>query len=124
MSNRTARVNELIQRELSAILRRAYQHEAAAISIISVTISPDLHDGKVFVAITGDEADEREKLRWLEANAKKLRHHLAQKISLKTVPLLTYEIDTATARGNRILNILAEIEQNTPPAADKPPSKS
>ena len=109
MSTRTARVNELIQRELSAILRRRYQHEAACISIISVAVTPDLKEGRVFVAITGDEEESREKLNWLRNTAKKIRHELAQKITLKQVPDLSYSIDTATARGNRILGILDEI---------------
>ena len=42
MSNRTIRVNELIQRELSAILRKFYQAEAVTITIAEVRVSPDL----------------------------------------------------------------------------------
>ena len=36
MSNRTVRVNELVQRELSAILRQRYQTESVAITITEV----------------------------------------------------------------------------------------
>ena len=51
MSNRTVRVNELVQRELNDILRQHYQSEAVAITIAEVRVAPDLHDAKVFVAI-------------------------------------------------------------------------
>jgi ribosome-binding factor A len=55
VSNRTIRVNELIQRELNDILRRHYQTESISITVTEVRISTDLRDGKVFVAIIGDE---------------------------------------------------------------------
>ena len=47
MSTRTLRVNELLQRELSDILRKQYQEEAVAITITGVQVSPDLHEGRV-----------------------------------------------------------------------------
>ena len=39
MSNRTVRVNELVQRELSDILRQRYQSESVAITITEVRVS-------------------------------------------------------------------------------------
>ena len=45
MSNRTIRVNELIQRELGDILHRRYQSETVAITITEVRVAPDLRDG-------------------------------------------------------------------------------
>ena len=47
MSNRTLRVNELIQREMSAILRKRYQAEALPITIASIEVTPDLLEAKV-----------------------------------------------------------------------------
>lgn len=110
MSNRILRVNELVQRELSDILRKRYQTEAVAITITGVHISPDLHDGKVFVAITGDAEQTAENLRWLKNHAKELRFELGRRIVLKFTPLLTYELDESTARGNRVLELLDDIE--------------
>lgn len=110
MSTRTLRVNELIQRELSDILRKRYKDEAVAITITGVQVSPDLHEGKVFVAVTGDEEDEIKSLRWLRQNTKEFRFELGRRIVLKHMPHFTYSIDISTARGNRILSILDEIE--------------
>ena len=53
MSNRTLRVNELIQRELSAILRQRHQSEAVAVTITEIRVSPDLRDARVFVSVIG-----------------------------------------------------------------------
>ncbi|MDR0352415.1 MAG: ribosome-binding factor A [Opitutaceae bacterium] len=122
MSNRTLRVNELIQRELSDILRKRYQAEAAAITISAVEIAPDLRDGRVRVAIFGDAEFARQKLRWLRATARELTRELGRRIVLKYMPRLTYTLDTSTARGNRVLDILDEIDaKQTPPP---PPADS
>jgi len=54
MSTRTVRVNELVQREISEILRRNYQSEAVTLTVTEVRVSPDLRDARVFVSVLGD----------------------------------------------------------------------
>lgn len=109
-STRNLRVNELIQRELSNLLRRKYNEDAAPITLTAVEVTPDVRQGKVFVSVTGDEEQAAEKLKWLRKHAKELRFALGDIIVLKHMPVLTYELDTVTDRGNRILGILDEIE--------------
>ncbi len=111
MSTRTLRVNELLQRELSDILRKRYKDEALAITITGVQVSPDLHEGKVFIAVTGDEEDEIKCLRWLKHHSKDFRFELGRRVVLKNMPHFTYAMDTSTARGNRILSVLDEIAE-------------
>ncbi len=108
-STRVLRVNELLQRELSGLLRRKYNEDAAPITITAVEVTPDTRQGKVFVSVTGDEEQAAEKLKWLRKHARELRLQLGEIIILKHMPVLTYELDTVTDRGNRILGILDEI---------------
>ena len=110
MSNRTLRVNELIQREMSAILRKRYQAEALPITIVSIEVTPDLLEAKVFVSVLGDAAETEKKLRWLRKISHDLRMELGRTIVLKHMPKFTYELDVTTERGNRVLSILDEIE--------------
>lgn len=124
MSTRTLRVNELIQRELSDILRKQYKDEAVAITITGVQVSPDLHEGKVFVAVTGEEDDEVRALRWLRNTSKEFRFELGRRIVLKHMPRFTYEIDVSTARGNRILSVLDEIAAQDKARAESLPKPS
>jgi ribosome-binding factor A len=109
MSTRTLRVNELIQRELSNLLRRKYNADAAPITITAVEVTPDVRLGKVFVSITGDEEQAADRMKWLRKHAKELRFALGDIIILKHMPVLTYELDTVTDRGNRILGLLDDI---------------
>jgi ribosome-binding factor A len=109
MSNRTIRVNELIQRELSDILHRRYKSESVALTITEVRVAPDLRDGRVFVSIIGSDEVVKEKLRWLRDNLHDLRLELGRRITLKYMPRFTVALDKSTGRGNRILQVLDEI---------------
>ncbi len=120
MSNRTLRVNELIQREMSAILRKRYQAEALTITIASIEVTPDLLEAKVFVSVLGGDDEAEKNLRWLRKHSQDIRFELGRTIVLKHMPKFTYELDVSTARGNRILGILDEIDQQEktkPPAS-------
>jgi len=123
MSTRTLRVNELLQRELSNLLRRKYNNDSAAITITAIEVTPDVRQGKVFIAITGDDDLAADRLRWLRRHAQELRFALGDIVILKHMPVLTYELDLATDRGNRILGLLDEIVAKEKPAAEsKPPA--
>ena len=115
MSNRTVRVNELLQREISDILRKRYQSEAVTVTITEVRVSPDLRDARVFVSVVGDEALAEQKLRWLRSRAPEIREEVARRIVLKFLPKFEYILDHSAIRGARILQVLDEI--------DHPPEK-
>ena len=110
MSNRTVRVNELVQREISDILRKRYQSEAVAVTITEVRVSPDLRDARVFVSVVGSEELAEEKLRWLRTKASEIREEVARRIVLKYLPKFEYVLDKSALRGARILQVLDEIE--------------
>ena len=117
MSNRTIRVNELIQRELNDILHRRFQSEAVAVTITEVRVAPDLRDARLFVSIIGNEDFVEKKLRWFKATLPALARELGQRIVLKFMPRFTVTIDKSTVRGNRILAALDELG---PAPADEP----
>ncbi|MSU52669.1 MAG: 30S ribosome-binding factor RbfA [Opitutaceae bacterium] len=109
MSNRTIRVNELVQRELSAILRQRYQSESVAITIAEVRVSPDLRDARVFVAVVGDDETAEKKLRWLRSKAVAIRAELSRRIVLKYLPKFQYILDKTSIRGAKLLQMLDDL---------------
>jgi ribosome-binding factor A len=113
MSNRTLRVNELIQREISDILRKRYQSEAVVITVTEVRVSPDLRDARVFVAIVGDEEMATQKLRWVRSKAAEIRSEVGRRIVLKYLPKFNYQLDEGAVKGARILQMLDEIEPSS-----------
>ncbi len=117
MSNRTVRINELVQREISDILRQRYQSEAVALTVTEVRVSPDLRDARVFVAMVGDEDFATEKLRWLRRKSAPIREELSKRIVLKFLPKLEFLRDSTTERSVRVLQLLDTLEPKTPPKA-------
>lgn len=124
MSNRTLRVNELLQRELSDILHRRYQSECVALTITEVRVAPDLRDGRVFVSVVGTAEEAQKKLSWLRHNTQELRTELGRRIVLKYMPRFTWTLDKSTNRGNRILQVLDEImPEGAPDVSEEEPEE-
>lgn len=126
MSNRTLRVNELLQREFSDILRKRYQTESVAVTITEIRVAPDLRDARVFVSVVGDEETVERKLRWLRAHSRDIRHELGRRVVLKYMPRFEYIADTSLEKGTRLLKLLDElpppaVEPTPPPSTDGPP---
>jgi ribosome-binding factor A len=118
VSTRTIRINELVQRELSSILRQRYQSESVAVTITEVRVSPDLRDGRVFVSIVGEPEVVTLKLRWLRARARAIREELGRRIVLKFLPKLEYVLDETCERGTRIQRLLDQLPPELPPAGE------
>lgn len=120
-STRVLRVNELIQREMSNLLRRKYNADAAPITITAVQCTPDVREAKVFVSVTGDDEQTADRMKWLRKHNKELRFALGDIIILKHMPVFTFVLDEVTDRGNRILGLLDEIadkeKKPAPPAS-------
>lgn len=118
MSNRIVRINELVQREVSDILRQRYTAESASITVVEVRIAPDLRDGRVFVAIIGDKEAVAQKFRWLQRKANEIRAELAKRIVIKFLPRITYVLDSSADRTARLLQALDKIEPAAGDGAD------
>jgi ribosome-binding factor A len=116
VSNRIVRINELVQREISAILRQRHTAESVAITIAEVRVAPDLRDGRVFVAIVGDEETVADRFRWLQRKAPEIREELSKRIVLKFLPRLTYVLDKSAARVARLLQVLDEVGEPGEPS--------
>jgi len=110
VSNRIVRINELVAREISDILRRRHAAEAVSITIAEVRVSPDLRDGRVFVSIIGDDESVKERFRWLQRMAPEIREELAKRVVLKFLPHFTYVLDKSSEKVARVLHLLDQIE--------------
>ena len=111
MSNRTIRIAELVQRELGQYLHTKYKQEAVTITVAGVEVAPDLKTGKVFFSIFGDEANVTDRFKWLLRKRAEIRRELAQRIQIKHAPDWVFLMDQAFSRGNRVLDVLDEIDR-------------
>jgi ribosome-binding factor A len=115
MKHRLLRVNELLKRELSALLVREMTFENLLVTVNQVDVTPDLKSAHVYVSVLGSKG-RKEVLPKLEANRAALQADLSKLVVLKYTPHLVFHLDDSIERGSRILEILQEIEP--PPSAE------
>lgn len=111
MSNRLLRVNELLQREISAYLRKKHTGEAVGITITSVEVTGDLREAKVYYSVLGDEAAIAKAGKLLVRKRDEIREMLAKNVIIRHVPLLAFIHDDHAPRTLRVETLLAEIDR-------------
>ena len=110
MKHRLERVNELIRRELSEIINREVTFHAALVTVQQVDITADLKHAHVFISVIGSEEDGKEAMARLHASRVNLQHLLSKRVVLKFTPHLHFKLDESIERGNRIIDLLGQIE--------------
>ena len=111
---RHMRVRELLKRELNEIFRREFPVELGIVSVTEVGVSNDLHSARVFVSSIGDDKAQQKAFRTVRKSAGKIQLELGQAVDLRYTPKLKFVMDEAYNRGDRVLKILDEIEQDHP----------
>jgi len=109
MKHRLPRINELIKRELSAIIAREIDFEGALVSINGVNVGADLKNAHVFVSVLGGTGSS-DIVTVLEAHRPTLQSELGRRVSMKYTPHLIFHLDKSIERGSRVIEILREIE--------------
>jgi ribosome-binding factor A len=112
MSNRLLRVNELLQREISAYLRKRYTSEATRLTITGADVTGDLREAKIYYNVVGSAPDEIERTgRWLRSKLVEIRGVVAKNVVMRHVPMLTFHHDASGERAVRIEAMLDEMEK-------------
>ena len=110
-SNRIGRINEEIQRELSALLRTVKDPRVRGlVSITAVDTSSDLRYAKVYVSVL-DKSDVREVVKGLQSAGGYLRRALGQALQLRYTPELTFVADDSIAEGAHILELIEKLDK-------------
>ncbi len=120
-SVRLLRVRELLKRELGTIIRREFPlSDTGVITVNEVTVAKDFHTATVFVGIIGTDSQQTKALHALRRDRVKIQSLLCNAVVLKYTPQLRFVIDDSIPRGNRILDIIDEIERTLPPDEEPP----
>ena len=120
MKKRLDRVNELIKRELSELIRREITFTAKLVTIQEVDVTPDLKHAHVFVGVLGTLEEKKQALAALHDHRLRFQKELAKRVVIKWTPLLHFALDTAGERGDRVLNLLDQLgmPEETPQAEE------
>ena len=109
-SNRIGRINEEIQRELSALLPAVKDPRVSGmISVTAVETTPDLRYAKAYISVLDKENGERV-LKGLRSASGWLRRELGSALKLRYTPELVFQLDDSIDKGAHILELLRSVE--------------
>lgn len=112
MSLRLERVRELLKRELGEIIRRELPvNDVGLVSVNDILLASDLHSATVFVGIFGNAQTQKRGMELLEQNRKRIQGMVANSVILKYTPQLRFVLDDSVERGNRVMQILEDLEE-------------
>ena len=120
MPRRIGRVNGLLRQEISQLLSRDIKDPRlrGVISVTRVQTSGDLRIARVFFSVMGDREAKRTALEGVQSAAAFLRRELGERLSLRYVPLLKFELDDSMEKGDQLLQVmnrLGSYPDSTPP---------
>ncbi len=114
-SLRIQRVRELLKRSIGEIIRREIPVETAGlITVNDVGVAADLQSAIVFLSVIGSAAQKKKADALLQSERKRIQSLLGKAVVLKYTPQLKFVLDDSIERGNKVLQIIEEIEKNDP----------
>lgn len=118
-SNRIGRINEEIQKNLSALFRtlKDPRVQGGLVTITHVDTTSDLRYARVFVS-TLDKEQEKDVIRGLKSAAGYLRRELGAAMSLRYTPELQFVADDSIEYGAHILELLRDANGTKSAPAD------
>jgi ribosome-binding factor A len=124
-TRRTVRVAEVLRKELSACMSQSLDLEGLLITISSIELPPDMKQAFIYVSTLNPEVEQEMALKLLNRNRAHWQSIIGRRLGLKFTPQLHFRFDGAIERGDRVMEILTQLESDrkTGTPAEKSPSK-
>ena len=110
-SRRAERLNVLLRQQLSEIIAREMNDPRIAhiITLVHVEVSKDLKYAKVFTSVLGTPQESKAAVDALNAASGFLRRELTPRLSMKTIPFLSFVPDDSIEKGTQLLQKITEV---------------
>ena len=106
---RMRRVDEAMRAVISdAIAKDLKDPRIGFVTVTGVKTSPDLRHARVYVSVLGNDPERSASIDGLRSAHGFLQRRLADELTLKHTPALTFEYDDSVDRGMRISRLLDE----------------
>jgi ribosome-binding factor A len=118
---RQEKVRELLKRAIGEAIRREFNvSEAGLISVNDVDCTGDLKSAVVFISILGNADQQKRGLALLTEHRSRLQGLVAKSVILRYTPTLRFVVDDSIVRGNRVMQIIEELDKTAPVAEPIP----
>lgn len=118
-TRRTTRISALIQAELGRLTAREKTLEGTLLTFTSVDVSPDLRNAYIYVSSLNDKLGSERILSLLSKVARDWQHEIGARLQIKYTPRLNFRFDENIKRGDRVMEIMHELESNEEPPASE-----
>jgi len=115
--SRLHRVNELLLREISAVIQRDYEVPGALVTVREVETTQDLKGAQGWIGVLGGHVNAV--LDKLNREHGSIQTKVMKRVVLKSTPVLHFLHDASAVRGVGIVNLLDEVEK-LPKAPEEP----
>ena len=122
MNRRIERLNSIIRRELSDLIRNEVR-DPRVVGVVSVTrvdTSSDLNYARVYVSVYGTLREKEDAIAGLGDASRFIRRQLRGRIETRQVPELRFTLDDTLDEGNEMLRLLDSLadQMGNEPAED------
>jgi ribosome-binding factor A len=116
---RHERVRELLKREIGEAVRREFNvDDCGLISVNDVDLAGDLKSAVVFISIFGNADQQKRGIQELNEHRIRIQGLVGKAVVLKFTPTLKFVVDDSIVRGNKVLQIIEELEKSSPAAQE------
>ncbi|MBC1241431.1 ribosome-binding factor A [Nostoc linckia z18] len=122
-NRRVSRVAELIKREVSQMLLNGIKDDRVGTGMVSVTdvdVSGDLQHAKIYVSIYGTDEAKAETMAGLKSATGFVRSELGARVRLRRTPEVIFVEDRSIERGNKVLALLNQLNNQRSPENSTP----
>jgi ribosome-binding factor A len=117
--SRAERVADQIRMEVADILMRKIKDpRVRSVTVTHVELTNDLRIARVFVTALGSDAETKDVFAALSKACGFVRSELGRRLTLRYLPEVVFVKDVSGPRGDRILQLLDEIQEKTDPSED------
>ena len=118
VKHRVERVSDRIQEEVSELLlRRVRDPRIEFVTVTGVKMTPDLELATIYVSVMGGKEARQNAIKALEGATGYVRRELADRLGMRTTPVVRFVLDESWERGARVDALLEQVRDQAAPDA-------
>ncbi len=110
-SRRSHRVSQMLREEIARLIIREPSLDALLITVTEVDLSPDLKQARVYFSSLNDKIPAAQLEEQLSRHCHEWQQLLSRRVKMKYIPRLSFVNDHTLQRGDRILQILQQLDE-------------
>jgi len=111
-----------LKREIGETIRREFNvADVGLVTVNDIDLAGDLKSAVVYLSILGSPDQQKRGLARVSENRIRLQGLVGRAVVLRYTPTLRFVLDDSIVRGNRVMQIIEELEKAAPASDDKIP---